>query len=114
VASSVPEGTLEATPPTQRKTIRIKRAGGEAAGPGAAPKTLVLARPVKTEEVGEAEELEKKAEEMEQALGVPSREPGVVFLILSIAALLVIGTLIYVLAAQAMPQWNLTWYGKIV
>jgi len=95
----------EAGPPTQRKTIRIKR---PEAGGGAA-RTVTIAR---TEERPTTATAPEAAPEAAAAPEVD--EPGVVFSIVAIAALLVAGVLIYVLAAQAFPSMNLPWPGRIV
>ncbi|MBU4459436.1 MAG: hypothetical protein KJ579_02620 [Verrucomicrobia bacterium] len=99
---SVPEGTLESAPPTQRKTIRIKR-GGE--GPSTGAKTLVLHRPTATGEDGApaGSPLSGAVAEAElgRALGVEeSVEPGVGYAIVAILTFFVVGTLVYALLAQ--------------
>lgn len=89
-----------AATPTQRKTIRIRRPEG---GPRVtvASRAVTIARP----EEAAAVKTEAKAEEK----GV-----GAVFVIAAIAAALVVCVLIYVLAAQALPNLNLGFPGKIV
>jgi len=107
---SIPPSALDASAPTtQRKTIRIKRSEGPATG----ARTVVLARPPvtgapKTEEGAKpAISLEPKAE-LEEALGVPSAEPGVGYAIVAILTFLVMGALLYVLLAQTyFPNWAL-------
>ncbi len=111
---SIPEGSLESSPPTQRKTIRIKRGGD---GPSTGAKTLVLQRPVahaETPAAGDAEvtTTSHAAEaELSRALGVPEvDEPGVGYAIVAILTFFVVGTLLYALLAQTflptlpMPQ----------
>ncbi|MBM4153689.1 MAG: hypothetical protein FJ221_01485 [Lentisphaerae bacterium] len=114
---SIPDGAVDTSaPPTQRKTIRIKR-GGE--GPATGAKTLVLQRPVAREEgepgvegIAEGATPAQIAEaELSRALGVQEvDEPGVGYGIVAILAFLVIGTLLYALLAQTyfpnlpMPQ----------
>ena len=104
---SIPEGAMDTSaPPTQRKTIRIKR-GGE--GPSTGAKTLVLQRPMVHEEgVPGVEGLPEGATpaqiaeaELSRALGVQEvDEPGVGYAIVAILAFLVVGTLLYALLAQ--------------
>lgn len=104
---SIPDGAVDTSaPPTQRKTIRIKR-GGESPATGA--KTLVLQRPVVREEgepgvpgLAEGATPAQIAEaELSRALGVQEvDEPGVGYGIVAILAFLVIGTLLYALLAQ--------------
>jgi hypothetical protein len=99
---SVPEGALESAPPTQRKTIRIKR-GGE--GPSTGAKTLVLHRPTATGEDGApaGSPLSGVVAEAElgRALGIEeSVEPGVGYAIVAILTFFVVGTLVYALLAQ--------------
>ena len=113
---AIPEAAIETAPPTQRKTIRIKRAGAPGAAPAEAPAAsgaggLRIARTAPSEEAGAA------IAEIEEAVGVPaekaSLEPGTVFAILSIAATLVLGVLVYVLLQQTyFPDWS--WPGKLV
>lgn len=111
---AIPEAALEAAaPPSQRKTIRIKRAGPAGAAPSEAPAPatgLRIARAAPTEGA-------TAVEEIEEALGVPAKEaslePGTVFAILSIAATLILGVLVYVLLQQTyFPDWS--WPGKLV
>ncbi|MDP6630495.1 MAG: hypothetical protein QGH42_12485 [Kiritimatiellia bacterium] len=104
----LPPDAADATP-TQKKTIRVKRPdGGGAAKPAA--KSHPAQGVVPPEPVGP----------------IRSDEPGAVWAILAVAASLVIGVLIYVLAAQAvgpnisltgLSSWtdgpNLSWPGKI-
>lgn len=107
---SIPASALDATAPTtQRKTIRIKRSEGPATG----ARTVVLTRPSVTAapktEGGPSPILamEPKAE-LEEALGVPTREPGVGYAIAAIVTFLVMGALLYVLLAQTyFPNWAL-------
>ncbi len=99
---SIPEGSLDSAPPTQRKTIRIKR-GGE--GPSTGAKTLVLQRPVAREEAEPGAEGVPGAQiaeaELSRALGIEEvDEPGVGYAIVAILAFLVVGTLLYALLAQ--------------
>jgi hypothetical protein len=99
---SIPDGSLDSAPPTQRKTIRIKR-GGE--GPTTGAKTLVLQRPVAREEMEPGAEGTASAQiaeaELNRALGVEEPdEPGVGYAIVAILAFFVVGTLLYALLAQ--------------
>jgi hypothetical protein len=89
----------EATAPTQRKTIRIRRP--ESAPSARMPRTITIARP--EEGVAEGE-----------AVSVAERDVGVVFTIGAVAAVLVVCALIYVLAAQAVPDLGLAFPGKIL
>ncbi|MBP7275124.1 MAG: hypothetical protein KBA51_02855 [Kiritimatiellae bacterium] len=106
---AIPEATAEVAPPTQRKTIRIKRSGGPA-GPAlpAGDSGIRIARTAPTEEEGET------ALELANAVGAgDSCEPGVFFALLSIAATLILGVLVYILLQQTyFPDWS--WPGKLV
>lgn len=82
----------DAGPPTQRKTIRIKRPDAEAD----ALKEVAVSR-AEAPASAEAE----------------SDEPGLVFSLLALAAVLVCGVLVYVLAVQALPGLGLSWPGQV-
>ncbi len=109
---AIPEAAIETAPPTQRKTIRIKRTGAPGAAPAEAPAGgLRIARAAPAGEAGPA------IAEIEEAVGVPEKasslEPGTVFAILSIAATLVLGVSVYILLQQTyFPDWS--WPGKLV
>lgn len=119
---NVPEGTLEAAPPTQRKTIRIKRSGEGGAGPiTAAPKTISLVRPPKTEGApatvagAEGAGTEASEEEMARALGIEPEydEPSALYSVIALLTMLVLGAALYVLAAQTVAP-TLPFPGKIL
>lgn len=107
---AIPEAAFEATPTSQRKTIRIKRSDGSGPAPAAGAKELRIARPAP------ASALAPDEGEIRAAIGArdPDRtEPGVFFTVLAIAATLVLGVLVYVLLAQTyFIDWN--FYGKII
>lgn len=86
---------------TQRKTIKIRRAGGEG-GPTikAAPRSLSVARAAGVEETVASAPVEEIAR--------PAPRWHVVFPITAAAALFVLCFMIYVLAAQAFP--HLGWH----
>ncbi len=89
---------IESGPPTQRKTIKLRRPGAE----GEAARTAAT--------------LPKAAADFAaaQAAGeVSGDEPGPVFAILSLVAMLVCCVLVYMLAAQALPGLGLTWPGQV-
>jgi hypothetical protein len=98
--------------PTQRKTVVIRRGAG-----GAGPRRLSVARAAATGET---------AGEAEAELFAAEPQPHWIFGVLSIAAMLTIGVLIYVFCAEAIGpnssqmqySWwkegpNLAWPGKI-
>jgi hypothetical protein len=106
---TIPEGAAEPGPTTQRKTIRIKRPG---AGAPTGGKTLVIARPSKpapmTLPASAREQAEEIAREME-----PDEGPGVLFALLTLAAVLVAAVLVYVLAAQTVAP-SLPFPGRLM
>lgn len=115
---SVPEAALEAAPPTQRKTIRIKRVEGGAPSSAARLQIARAAPKVEAEVAPEAPPAEAAAkEQIYEALGVKEKvapdEPGAFFGIMAIAAALILGALIYVLAAQTIAP-TLSFPGKIM
>ena len=108
---SIPPSGVDTTaaPPTQRKTIRIKRAEGT---PVSSARTVVLARPgLKLAPQPTVEEVpaggEAAAAELAEALGVPTTaEPGVGYAIVGILTVLVLGAVLYALLAQTyFPDW---------
>ena len=106
---AIPEAAVEAAPPTQRKTIRIKRSGGPAV-----PALPAADSGIRIARTAPAEAESEKAFELAKAVGAgESSEPGIVFAILSIAAALILGVLVYVLLQQTyFPEWS--WPGKLV
>lgn len=107
---SIPASALDVgAPTTQRKTIRIKRSEGPATG----ARTVVLARPPAPDTSGTKLTVRptiavEPKQELEEALGVPSRDPGVGYAIVTILTFLVMGALLYVLLAQTyFPTWAL-------
>lgn len=102
---SVPEGALTAGPPTQRKTIRIKRSDGP---PGSGAKTVIVQRPQRAElpESGdEGEVSDAAAAELSRALGVPVvDEPGIGYVLVAVLTLFILGCLVYILLAQTYMQ----------
>ena len=91
---AVPDGAIDSAPPSSRKTIRIKRSSAPSSA-----KTLTIARPARTA----APTLPGSADETLRELEAEIRdEPGTAFGIVAIAALLVLGVLVYVLAAQTV------------
>jgi hypothetical protein len=107
----VPGDMLEASPVTQRKTIRIKRPDAGSSIGGA--KTVTLARPpIKL--AGTAQKTEGSpavARTLETLETVEEDVPGTGFSVLALVATLVAAALIYLLAAE-MAGWPLP--GRIV
>jgi hypothetical protein len=101
IAAPAPAAPMEAGPPTQRKTIKLKR-------PGAGPDGDSIHHNVV---------LPKAAADFaaSQAAGpqVDADEPGAAFGVLSLVATLVCAVLIYMLCAQALPSLGLTWPGQV-
>ncbi len=102
-AAATPAGEpgLEAGPPTQRKTIKLRRPGAGAEGESTVHHAVL---PKSAADFAAA-----------QAAGpqVDTDEPGPLFGILSIAATLVCSVLIYLLCVQALPNLGLTWSGQV-
>lgn len=98
-AAPSPEPGLEAGPPTQRKTIKLRRPGG---GEGEARHSVTL--PKSAADFAAA-----------QAAGpvVDTDEPGVLFAVVSLVAVLVCCVMVYMLCAQALPSLGLTWPGQV-
>lgn len=98
----------DSAPPTQRKTIRIKRSDGTTSGTPA--RTLSLAR-TKTDEDSQPQ---TSVDPSSVAQKPPSqRDPGLVFTLATLAAVAVAGVLVYVMAAQAFPGAGLAWPGQV-
>lgn len=98
-------------PPTQRKTIRIKRPTDSSAAKPA--RTLSLARGSASAAISETAKREATP-----ASGLPpeaasERDPGPVFALVAVAAALVATVLLYVLIVQAFPGADLSWPGQI-
>ncbi len=113
---SIPESAVDtSTPPTQRKTIRIKRpdAGG---APVSSARTVVLQRPaIKLAPTPEgAPEGLAPSQELAEALGAAEeRGPGVGFAIVAALTFLVLGGLLYALLAQTyFPDWPMP--GRVI
>ncbi len=98
----------DSAPPTQRKTIRIKRADGTTSG--APARTLSLAR---TKTDGDAQP--RTADDPSPVTPRPpsQRDPGLVFTLATLAAVAVAGVLVYVMATQAFPDAGLVWPGQV-
>ncbi len=94
---AVPDGVVQAGPVTQRKTIRIKRPDTVASPSGG--KTLVIARPSRPVSVALPASAEEQADEIAKEMHT-EKNPGAVFAILALAAVLVAAVLTYILAAQ--------------
>lgn len=99
-AAGAPEAApADGAPLTQRKTIKLRRPG--AGGEGEATKSGIT--------------LPKAAADFaaSQAAGPQETtdEPGITFVLLSVAALVVTAVLVYVLCVQAFPQLGLRWIG---
>jgi len=92
IPSSAPTDTGQ---PTRKKTIRIKRPE--------APSTVRSVTIART-----AKETHKTKE-----ISAETDEPGVLFLLLSIAATIVLAVLVYVLVTQAFPELGLKWANQI-
>jgi len=90
----------EAETPTRRKTIRIKRPTQK---PGV--RSVAVKRSADEEEPAEASGA--------TAEPIAEDNPGVMFSIVAIAAIIVICVTLYMQAAQAYPDMNLSWPGKI-
>jgi hypothetical protein len=105
----LPPETIVEQPVTRRKTIRIKRPGAEGDEVPATRPPLVIAR--------EADEAPGEQPPTLTGVRMPKAqeadEPGVIFTILAIAALLLVSTLIYVLAAQTFAL-DLPFPGKVL
>lgn len=103
----IPEGAIGESSSSARKTIRIKRSATPSASPA---RTLSIARPSKTK----GPTLSAKADAVRQELeSNVTDEPGSLFGILSMAAVLVLCALVYVLLAQTLfPTLPLT--GRIL
>ncbi len=100
----------DAVPSTQRKTIRIKRPDAQG---GARPgRTLTLARDKKASAVPPAEAPETGAEAETVAERDRVREPGALFAVATIAAMVVAALLVYMLVVQAFPDAGLSWFGQ--
>ncbi|MDZ4198067.1 MAG: hypothetical protein U1E27_02145, partial [Kiritimatiellia bacterium] len=90
---SVPESAMAATPSSQRKTIMIRRPG--AGGPASSARTLTLNRP--------AASVQAPREDLDEILqSLQTDEPGPVYSILALVAVLLLAALLYVLAAQTI------------
>ncbi len=104
----VPEGAIPQEPASTRKTIRIKRSGAPAAG-GAA-KTLTISRPTKSEGPTLSAKADAAREDLESGI---ADEPGALFGILTIAAVLVLCVLVYILVAQTFAP-DLPFPGRVL
>ncbi len=94
-----PEPGLEAGPPTQRKTIKLRRPGG---GEGEARHSPTL--PKAAADFAAAQAAGPAAD---------TDEPGVIFAVVSLVAVLVCCVMVYMLCAQALPSLGLTWPGQV-
>lgn len=103
----LPPETIVEQPVTRRKTIRIKRPGAEG-DEVPAPHPITVSREASESELPPAL---SKAERSEA--GDTADEPGIVFTLCAIAALLVFSVLVYVLFAQTFAP-NLPFPGKVV
>jgi hypothetical protein len=95
----LPEAIPAEGQPTQRKTIKIRRADGGGATIKPVPRSVAVARL-------EAQAAERRAEETTQATHV-------LFPIAAAVAVLVLAFMIYALLVQAFPGANLSFPGKI-
>ncbi len=95
------EATGDSGPPTQRKTIKLRRPGTGGDG----------------ESTHHAAVLPKSAADFAAAQAsapeTDADEPGPLFGILSIAATLVCAVLVYLICVQALPALGLTWPGQV-
>jgi hypothetical protein len=105
----LPPETIVEQPVTRRKTIRIKRPGAEGDEVPATRAPMVIAR-----EAGEVPgELPPTLPGMKMPMMAEADEPGAIFTICAIAALLIVSVLIYVLTAQTFAP-DLPFPGKVV
>lgn len=105
----LPPETIVEQPATRRKTIRIKRPGAEGDEVPATRPPMVIKR----EEGETAGEQPPTLTGVRMPKTVEADEPGAIFTICAIAALLIVSVLIYVLAAQTFAP-NLPFLGKVV
>lgn len=103
----LPPETIIEQPVTRRKTIRIKRPGAEDEAPTIRAPATIARTVAETIAPTAAASLETEAAPAEAA-----EEPGVVFAICAIAALLIVTALVYVLAVQTIAP-NLPFPGKV-
>ena len=101
----LPPETIVEQPVTRRKTIRIKRPGAEEEEPTLARAPITVARAA-------PEAAAQPTAEPEAVAAEAAEEPGIVFTLCAMAAVLVVGMLVYVLAAQTIAP-NLPFPGKI-
>ncbi len=108
----LPPETIVEQPVTRRKTIRIKRPGAEEGdeAPTQRPALQIARAPGETVTSAEAPTLPRVGTPVETA---EADEPGLIFTLCAIAALIVCGVLIYVLLAQTFAP-NLPFWGKVV
>jgi len=102
----LPPETIVEQPVTRRKTIRIKRPGAEGDEVPATRGPMLVSREA-TETV--APPVPVLVEEAPEEAG----EPGVVFALCALAALIIFSVLVYVLAAQTFAP-NLPMWGRVV
>ena len=91
----------EAGPPTQRKTIKLRRPG---AGPEGEAGRASVTLPKAAADFAAAQAAGPKTE---------ADEPGPVFAVLSLAGVLVAAAVVYLICVQALPNLNLTWPGQV-
>ncbi len=104
----LPPETIVEQPVTRRKTIRIKRPGAEGDEVPATRPPMVISR-----EAGEIPDLPPMLTGTKKTVAREADEPGGIFTICAIAAVLVFGVLIYVLLAQTFAL-DLPFPGKVV
>lgn len=95
---SIPDSVVQTQNSSQRKTIMIKRPGQGG---------LVLQKPMASAEVDQPSDL---ADLME---GLQVDEPGAIYSVLALVAVLLLAVLLYVLAAQTIAQ-TLPFPGRII
>jgi len=105
----LPPETIVEQPATRRKTIRIKRPGAEGDEVPATRGPMIIKRA----EGETAGELPPTLTGARMSRVPEADEPGGIFTICAIAALLIVSVLIYVLAAQTFAP-NLPFLGKVV